>query len=81
MKVATNVSTSPIQSSLTDLQFDLTNTCAQLLTIFLMAAVKGPAKEKYVNNIMSQLDASAQFQIMSLIQQVDYRISTDFPVS
>lgn len=35
-----------------------------------MAAVNGPTKEKYIGNIMNQLDESAQLQIMDLIQKV-----------
>lgn len=67
IKVATYV---PTESPLSKLESDLTNTCIQLLTIFLMAAVNGPTKEKYIGNIMNQLDESAQFQIMDLIQKV-----------
>jgi hypothetical protein len=67
MKVATYLST---ESSLSQLESDLTNICVQLLTIFLMAAVNGPTKEKYISNIMNHLDESAQLQIMDLIQKV-----------
>jgi protein HOOK3 len=67
MKVATYFLT---KSPLSQLESDLTNTCVQLLTIFLMAAVNGPTKEKYISNIMNHLDESAQLQIMDLIQKV-----------
>jgi hypothetical protein len=66
MKVAAHISTN---LSLSELESNLTNTCIQLLTIFLMAAVNGPTKEKYIGNIMNQLDESAQLQIMDLIQK------------
>lgn len=67
IKVATY---NPKKSHLSQLESDLTNICVQLLTIFLMAAVNGPTKEKYIGNIMNQLDESAQLQIMDLIQKV-----------
>jgi hypothetical protein len=66
MKVAAHI---PTNLSLSELESNLTNTCIQLLTIFLMAAVNGPTKEKYIGNIMNQLDESAQLQIMDLIQK------------
>jgi hypothetical protein len=67
IKVATHT---PTESHLSQLESDITNTYVQLLTIFLMAAVNGPTKEKYIGNIMNQLDESAQLQIMDLIQKV-----------
>jgi protein HOOK3 len=67
IKVATHF---PAASANLQLEADMTDLCIQLLTIFLMAAVNGPAKEKYIGNIMSQLDESAQLQIMDLIQTV-----------
>ena len=77
MKVTTYL---PTESPLSKLEFDLTNTCIQLLTIFLMAAVNGPGKEKYIGNIMSQLNESAQIQIMDLIQKASFTISAVFAI-
>lgn len=66
IKVATH---SPTESWQSKLELTLTNAYIQLLTIFLIAAVNGPTQEKYIGNIMSQLDKSAQLQIMDLIQK------------
>lgn len=75
IKVATYF---PTKNAGSEVELDLTNTCTQLLTIFLMAAVNGPAKEKYIGNIMEQLDESAQLQIMDLIKRVPlYHLNTD----
>jgi protein HOOK3 len=73
IKVATSI---PAESPLSQLESDLTDTCFQLLTIFLMAAVNGPTKEKYIGNIMNELDESAQLQIMDLIQKAWSATST-----
>lgn len=67
IKVPTHV---PAEFSVPQLESDLTNTCIQLLTIFLMAAVNGPTKQKYIGQILNQLDESAQVQIMDLIKEV-----------
>jgi protein HOOK3 len=67
IKVATYF---PIDSLLPKFESNWTNICTQLLTIFLMAAVNGPEKEKYIGNILNLLDESAQFEIMDLIKRV-----------
>ena len=46
------------------------NESFQLLTIFLMAAVKGTSNEKYVRHITERLDASTQAEIAKIIQRV-----------
>ena len=59
-----------IADSDTKLTAALTNTYVQLLTILLMAAVKGTNNQKYVRNITEGLDAPTQAEIASIIQQV-----------
>ena len=49
---------------------EIANASVQLLTIFLMAAVKGISNEKYVGYITERLDASTQAEIAKIIQQV-----------
>jgi protein HOOK3 len=51
-------------------EIDLANASIQLLTIFLMAAVKGTCNERYVGYITERLDASTQAEIAKIIQHV-----------
>lgn len=46
-----------------------TNLTLQLLTVFLMATISGPDREKYVGAI-TQLDGIAQSEIAQIIVQV-----------
>ncbi|TVY68808.1 Protein Hook-like protein, partial [Lachnellula suecica] len=50
------------------LEFGLTDISFQLLTIFLLAAVHGPSKEKYVATI-TKLDLDSQTEIAAIIQK------------
>jgi len=52
------------------LEAALTDISIQLLTIFLMAAVKGTSNTKYVGIITRKLDASTQAEIAKIIQHV-----------
>jgi protein HOOK3 len=51
-------------------KFNLTNTINKLLTIFLMAAVKGARIAHYVEGIMTKLDKATQAEIAVIIQEV-----------
>ncbi|TVY44605.1 Protein Hook-like protein [Lachnellula subtilissima] len=51
------------------LQLGLTNVYVQLLTIFLLAAVHGTNKAKYINTIQNKLDLTSQNEIASVIQR------------
>ncbi|TVY51602.1 Protein Hook-like [Lachnellula cervina] len=52
------------------LQIGLTDICIQLLTIFLLAAVHGTNKAKYINTIQNKLDLTSQNEIASVIQKM-----------
>lgn len=58
------------------LQLGLTDICIQLLTIFLLAAVHGTNKAKYINTIQNKLDLTSQNEIASVIQKVNPKNST-----
>jgi len=58
------------------LQLRLTDICIQLLTIFLLAAVHGTNKAKYINTIQNKLDLTSQNEIASVIQRVNPKSST-----
>jgi len=54
-----------LEAAFTDISF-------QLLTIFLLAAVKGPKNEAYIQKILEGLDKGAQEEIMKIITKVTY---------
>ncbi|TVY20438.1 Protein Hook-like [Lachnellula arida] len=51
-------------------QLGATDICIQLLTIFLLAAVHGTNKAKYINTIQNRLDLTSQNEIASVIQKM-----------
>ncbi|TVY41399.1 Protein Hook-like protein [Lachnellula occidentalis] len=53
-----------------NLQFGLTDICFELLTMFLLAAVHGTNKAKYINTIQNTLDLTSQNEIASVIQRM-----------
>ncbi len=48
----------------------ITNIAFQLLTLLLLASVKGPQTVKYVSQITDNLDAKAQKEVMALMTSV-----------
>jgi hypothetical protein len=50
----------------------ITNTCHQLLAIFLMVALHSPKAEIYTASIQQKLDEDSMYAIMNLVTEVGY---------